>query len=127
MNVMSRTTVRAIIESAMVAFSRFGVKLERVDDSIRPANVYISVPESSEFKFSDAEDEEIAGAALANQIQTILKETGMVTFRIKYRIRAGERWTNIMGKQAEAACKHDLDFSVYCKNNLNRYTGGVPQ
>ncbi len=126
MNVISRDTVRTIVEAAVVAFSSYGMKLERVDDSIRPANVYVSVPESSELKFSNVEDEEVAGAALANQVQGILKEDGIETIHIKYRIRAGERWTKAMSRQAEAAFKRELDICACSKNNLNRYTGGVP-
>lgn len=69
----------------------YGLRSERFSvTSPQNIDIYISVPERSEFVTEDGK--ELAGDYLAREFNKMLKERGIHNYTLKCMTRAGEKW-----------------------------------
>jgi len=86
-------------EAMMISWASFGVRIEKQRESIYSLEIYISVPEHS--YILNADGEEMAGEILAKRFKTVLTDIGVKRLTVKYKVRAGESWSEKLAKDAE--------------------------
>lgn len=98
---------RAMIgKVALITWAKFGIKIEKVNESSETTEIFISVPEHS--YHCNVNGEEMSGAFLARRFKTVLTDFGVDNAYIKFRIRSDESWTEDMAYNAEAAARKQL-------------------
>lgn len=81
----------------LIVWKQLGLNVERINESEKSLEIYISVPEHS-YRFN-SKGEEMSGDVLARRFKTAMQEMGVKRLTVKSRTRIGEFWTEEMGKQ----------------------------
>lgn len=97
--------MKGLGEAAYITWMSFGVKIEKVNESIDKLELFISVPKSSCKK--DVNNNEMASDHLAKRFKNVLFEMGVKRLVVKYRVR-NEHWTEEMSKAAIVKSKQNI-------------------
>ena len=94
-----------------ITWARFGVKIEKENETQDMFEIYISVPERSFHR--NVNNEEMAGRTLAKRFKDVLTEMGVKRLVLKSRTRHGEVWTKELADEAELNMRRKLFGSQY--------------
>lgn len=95
----------------LITWAGFGVVIERENESQESLEIYISVPETSDYL--NAHGKEMAGDTLARQFKKAMTEMGVKRLTVKSRTRYGDHWTEELSKNAELHMRRNLFGSQY--------------
>ena len=93
-------------EAILITWARYGLRIEKQNESVDCLEIYISVPEHS--YATNAYGQEMAGLTLARRFKKALTEMGVKRLVVKSRVRTGEVWLEPMANEAETQMRQTI-------------------